>query len=416
VDDNEVNRLVMSKTLAMLGIEVAVTESGVHALQWLEARAVDRRRCDLVILDAQMPDMDGFEVAHRISMMPSCAGLPMVMLSSAGIKGDVQRSRDVGILGYISKPASRDELTQLMTRILGRGLHSSAEAPQNQAVTGKPATVSSTLHVLLVEDNAINQKLAVTLLERWGHKVTVADNGSIAVDLVAQNTYDVVLMDMMMPVMNGVDATKIIRENERKDAQIAQSRSLAQRRRLPIIAMTANAMEADRELCISAGMDDYLSKPIRSQELQEMLQKLALEQASTNAAAPTSATSATVAQAPSIPRRTSTFDYSAGLQAMDQEIFEIIAQVFIDNWPEDLQRMRTGLENGDCTPLLHSGHALKGTLAMFGAQPASELAARIEECAGRTEIEALPALMAALEVEVARLLPEIKKVLAAGPG
>ena len=386
VDDNEVNRRVLTKSLQNLGIEVACVESGPLALQWV---AQAERPCDLVLLDAQMPDMDGFEVARAIRQMPAGARLPMVMLSSAGIKGDAQRSREAGIDGYVSKPVSRDELTQLMARILGL----SRRAPESAQQLVEDDPTRHSLAVLLVEDNAINQKLAVTLLERWGHQVTVADNGSLALERIAEQTFDVVLMDMMMPVMNGIDATREIRRRESGE------------RRLPIIAMTANAMEADRERCIEAGMDDYISKPIRAQELQEMLQRLAVDGMAAGFQAHGSPAD-THARTGGV-----SFDYLAGLQAMDQEILEIIAQAFVDEWPHDLQKIRASLQAQDCKPVLHTSHALKGTLAMFGALPASAMAAQMEALAGAGDAVGTAELLAPLAVEVEKLLVEIGRVL-----
>ena len=389
VDDNEVNRVVLAKALQNFGIDVYLTDSGPQALQWLAEHGRDRVPCDLVLLDAQMPDMDGFEVAQRLVKLAHCGKLPMVMLSSAGIKGDVQRSRDVGIAGYVSKPVSREELVQLMARVLGMDL----QAPQNLVQQTVDASGERRLDVLLVEDNAINQKLAVTLLERWGHQVTVAGNGQVAVEKVSQHHYDVVLMDMMMPVMNGIDATREIRKGE------------APGRRLPIIAMTANAMESDRESCIEAGMDDYISKPIRAQELQEMLQRLALEAPSASAAT----RPAPLSEYPE--EHHYAFDYSVGIQAMDQEILDIIAQAFVDQWPDDVKKLRAGLSGSDLKSVLHTAHALKGTLAMFGARPASELAARIEALAAREDARTIDALLPGFCIEVERLLLELQRRL-----
>ena len=397
VDDNEVNRRVLSKTLEGMGIVATATESGAEALAWLAAREQDGRRCDLVLLDAQMPEMDGFDVAERIGRLPTCGTLPMVMLSSAGFKGDTQRAREVGIGGYVSKPVSRDELVQLMARVLGMdGTSHSAAAAQVRATA--PQQVHRSLRVLLVEDNNINQKLAVTLLERWGHVVTVADNGAVALERVAEQSFDVVLMDMMMPVMNGLDATRAIREGEAASSTPGVH--------VPIIAMTANAMEADRQRCMEAGMDDYLSKPIRAPELQALLQRLA----------PDSVPSVTALPLDELEQLSAAqdfrFDYAAGLRAMDQEILDIIASAFVEQWPHDWEKVMAGLGKSDCLPVLHTAHALKGTLAMFGAEPASELAARLEAMATATDVEGIRSLLPVFKSEVEKLLVDIRKHVA----
>jgi CheY-like chemotaxis protein/HPt (histidine-containing phosphotransfer) domain-containing protein len=241
-----------------------------------------------------------------------------------------------------------------------------------------------------VEDNAINQKLAITLLERWGHRVTVADNGQIAVDKVKTAQFDVVLMDMMMPVMDGLEATRCIRASETGP-------------RLPIIAMTANAMESDRERCIEAGMDDYISKPIKAQELQAKLQELGT--ATSRAAAISAPAPLQTTAAPG------NFDYARALQAADQEIVEIIAQAFVEQWPEDLQKIQESLAGGDLKSVLHTAHALKGTLSMFGARPASELAQRMEALAGAEDAMGITPLIAPLTTEVEKLRDVLQSVL-----
>jgi CheY-like chemotaxis protein/HPt (histidine-containing phosphotransfer) domain-containing protein len=331
--------------------------------------------------------MDGFELASQIQRLPGCANIPMVMLSSAGLKGDAQRSRDAGISGYVSKPVSREELMQVLARVL------ELEPQKQQALVTRHTAVEvpTGLDVLLVEDHAINQKLAVALLERWGHHVTVADNGQVALDLMVDKKFEVVLMDMMMPVMDGLEATRQIRALE------------AGAQHIHIIAMTANAMESDRQRCIDAGMDDYISKPIKAQELQDMLQRFL--DAQVRASMPgelivSMPTAVSVAHAP--------FDYAGGLASMDQEIREIISEVFVDQWPDDLGKLQSGLQSGDFKAVLHVAHALKGTLSMFGARPASELARRIESFAEQLDAPGINLLVQPLAEEVEQLLAAIQ--------
>ncbi|MBI2751214.1 MAG: response regulator [Burkholderiales bacterium] len=383
VDDNAVNRLVLTRMLEQEGARVDALASGPLALDWISHANLGTQPCDLVLLDAQMPDMDGFETAQRILQMPGCASLPLVILSSAGMKGDARRAGEACIAGYLSKPIARDELLQAVARAL------------NLQTTPPPALITShgmredqvLMNVLLVEDHAINQKLAITLLERWGHHVEVAENGQIALDMLERQQFDIILMDMQMPVMDGLEATRRIRAS-------------GAGRRTPIIAMTANAMEGDRERCLTAGMDDYISKPIKAQELQQMLQHLSspLSHFSLTRPAPLSLLTA----APS-----AAFDYAQAMSRVDQEVIAIIAQSFVDQWPLDLEKMRLGQARGDLKSVLHTAHALKGTLSMFGARPASELAYQIEQCAKRQEAACVPELLDKLVVEMDVLLPLI---------
>jgi hypothetical protein len=282
----------------------------------------------------------------------------------------------------MTKPAVRDELLQVLARVLNLQV-----AQQQALVTSHSVREGQVLmNVLLVEDYAINQKLAITLLERWGHHVEVAANGQIAVDMVAKQEFDVILMDMMMPVMDGLEATRRIRAMET-------------RRRTPIIAMTANAMESDRDSCLAAGMDDYISKPIKAQELQQMLQHFSSPQLHSQ---PTRPAPLSYALPP-----TSPFDYAAAIARVDQEVVAIIAQAFVDQWPDDLQKIRHAVGSGDLKAVLHVAHALKGTLSMFGAKPAVELATQMEQCASRRDAAGIAELVSPLEAELGRLIAVI---------
>jgi CheY-like chemotaxis protein/HPt (histidine-containing phosphotransfer) domain-containing protein len=373
---------VIASSLQAEGVTVQAVSSGVLALQWLQAESLAARPCDLIVLDALMPDMDGFELARRILSLPHCGSVPLVMLSSSGARSDAQRSRESGITAYLAKPVSRAELHMVLARVL----HLNLDVPPSFAEAGLSHDAPRAMDVLLVEDNAINQKLAIVLLERWGHRVTVAENGEVALDWVTKHTFDVVLMDMMMPVMDGLEATRRIRAMGTTAAKV------------PIVAMTANAMESDRERCLEAGMDDYISKPIKAQELLALLQNVGRGDIHSNAQVFAESAPASVADSDST--FDFAFDYAAGLLAMDQEILEIIGQAFLDQWPEDILKIRTGLAQGVQLPVLHTAHALKATMAMFGALPASQLAARIEALAGQGENSAIESLLAPFTAEV----------------
>jgi signal transduction histidine kinase/CheY-like chemotaxis protein len=253
VDDNPVNLLILSRAVASAGATATEAASGESALALLDAAPA----YDLIVLDASMPGLDGFDTARRILARPGGAAPPLVMLSSSGLRGDAQRCREIGFAAYLTKPIGRDDLLQALSRALDEH-----KEQQPQLVTRyliKDDQVP--LEVLLVEDNPTNQMVATKLLERWGHRVTVAENGLLGAEAVAGRRFDAVLMDMMMPVMDGLESTRRIRA-----AELASGAP-----RTPIIAMTANAMQGDRETCIEAGMDDYLAKPINSQELQRLV-------------------------------------------------------------------------------------------------------------------------------------------------
>ena len=382
VDDLEVNRAVISRSLEAEGVTVHAVSSGALALQWLQDEGHVDKPCDLIVLDALMPDMDGFELAQRILSLAHCGSIPLVMLSSSGARNDAQRSRDAGITAYLAKPVSRAELHLVLARVL----HLNLDVPASFAKVNVSQEAPRALDLLLVEDNAINQKLAIALLERWGHRVTVAENGEVALDRVSKHTFDAILMDMMMPVMDGLEATRRIRAMETSAA------------RVPIVAMTANAMESDRERCLEAGMDEYISKPIKAQELLALLQNLG--RSGTHEVTPALVESVPAQAVNNDFPQDFAFDYAAGLNGMDQEILEIIGQAFLDQWPDDIQKIRASLSQGDQLPTLHTAHALKATMAMFGADPASQLAARVEALAGQGDLAAVGKLLPSFTAEV----------------
>ena len=230
------------------------------------------------------------------------------------------------------------------------------------------AETQPTLDILLVEDHLINQMLATALLERWGHRVTVAGDGQKALDALAQHRFDMVFMDMMMPVMDGLEATQRIRAQEPSGAHV------------PIVAMTANAMPQDRARCLQAGMDDYISKPIELAELQRVL-ALCTPSLTYPGAFNKKRDLAGQSEALPLTQPAPDFDYDKAMAASDQEVIDIVADVFLAQWPLDMKKMTEALASGDISPILHIAHALKGTLGIFGVSPAVALAQELETLA-----------------------------------
>ena len=252
VDDNEVNRRILLAQLTRWRARPVAVESGAAALDALDAAATAGAPYALVLLDANMPDMDGFGVAERIKARPGLAGTTIMMLTSSGQYGNASRCRELGISSYLTKPV---EGVQLHASI-GRALEAHRlVTPVKRAPATSPAPragqAARPLHILLTEDNVINQRVAAGFLKARGHRITIANNGREAVDAIAGEHFDLVLMDVQMPEMGGVEATLEIRRRE-----------LGQGSHVRIIAMTAHAMNGDRERCLAAGMDGYLSKPI----------------------------------------------------------------------------------------------------------------------------------------------------------
>jgi CheY-like chemotaxis protein len=253
VDDNATNRLILSDTVASWGMHPTAVEDGRSALQLL-VHAASSEPFSLVLLDAMMPVIDGFTLARQIREHAALRDLPILMLSSAG-RVNPDRIAGLGIANYLLKPVKQSELLEAIQVALSL---SSNQQPISAEGT---SSHQSTLRVLLAEDNAINQRLAVRLLEREGHQVQVVATGTEVLARIQRERFDLVLMDVQMPEMDGLEATRRVRQREQTTGT-----------HLPIIAMTAHAMKGDRERCLEAGMDDYIAKPILLKDLLDAIE------------------------------------------------------------------------------------------------------------------------------------------------
>ena len=260
VDDNRTNRRILKGMLTRWGMLETSVEDGEEALAQLASAREQGAPFGLVLTDMHMPKMNGFTLIESIRKRPELATATIMMLTSAGHRGDAARCQELGVAAYLLKPIRQSELREAIARVLG-AREQEGEIPLITRFSVHDARdPSMSLRVLLAEDNAVNQMLAVRLLEKRGHRVTVAGNGRQALEALAKESFDLVFMDVQMPEMDGMEATQAIREKERNSG-------LHQ----PIIALTAHAMKGDREKCLAAGMDGYLTKPIRPQQLDEVL-------------------------------------------------------------------------------------------------------------------------------------------------
>ncbi len=261
VDDNELNRRILKRLLSGWGMLTTQVDSGRGALLALRQAKTAGEPFSILLTDSNMPEMDGFALVEQVKLDPDLAGATVLMLTSSGPYSDTARCRELAVAAYLTKPVGRSELRAAITR--GLGVQETGAAHQSGLVTRQSledGISTGLLHILLAEDNLLNQKLAVCLLEQAGHRVTIAANGRQAVDTLGEQGFDLVLMDVQMPEMDGFEATRIIRKREAGSGT-----------HMPIVAMTAYAMKGDRERCLNAGMDDYLSKPIRSAELLQVI-------------------------------------------------------------------------------------------------------------------------------------------------
>ncbi len=266
VDDNATNRKILSHQLSSWGMNHEEAQSGVRALELLRAAVASGEPYDLAVLDLMMPQMDGFELARAIKADADLAGVRLMLLTSCGQRGDGAIARKAGFAAYITKPVRQSQLFDCLNRVV------SAEAGSGAAPSDAPSRVltkhmlNETLMIsprliLLAEDNIVNQKVAVRQFQKLGYHADVVGNGREALEALERVPYDLVLMDCQMPELDGYEATAEIRRRE------------GEAKRTPIVAMTAHALEGDREKCIAAGMDDYVSKPVKSEELARVLQR-----------------------------------------------------------------------------------------------------------------------------------------------
>ena len=264
VDDNRTNRRILEGILTRWGMTPTSVEDGVTAIERLTTAQNQLQPYSLVLTDMHMPNMDGFSLIEQIRQIPQLSAATIMMLSSAGHRGDGARCTELGVAAYLLKPIRQSELREAITRALGARSQGNAVPLITRYSLQDSRDPASYLRVLVAEDNHVNQLLATRLLEKRGHRVVMTSNGKEALDALNKNSYDLVLMDVQMPEMDGLQATAAIRQNEAKRGDGV---------RLPVIAVTAHAMKGDEERCLAAGMDGYLAKPIGAQQLDDLLSK-----------------------------------------------------------------------------------------------------------------------------------------------
>ncbi len=272
VDYKRTNRRILEGMLKRWKMRSTSVEGGEEALVQLAAARLAGESYSLILTDMHMPKMDGFTLIERIRQRPELSAATIMMLTSAGHRGDAARCEELGVSAYLLKPIRQSELREAIARVLGAREHKGAIPLITRYSLQDARDPAAVLRLLLVEDNQVNKLLAVRLLEKRGHHVVVAGNGREALAALEKENFDLVLMDVQMPEMDGFEATAAIRDREKGTAN-----------RQPVVAMTAHAMKGDRERCLAAGMDGYLSKPIRPQELDNVLEQyVAIRQATAN--------------------------------------------------------------------------------------------------------------------------------------
>ncbi|MFI5177567.1 MAG: response regulator [Vicinamibacterales bacterium] len=381
VDDNPVNRRLLIEQLTRWQIQVVAVDGGRAAIEALQRAAEIGRPINLILLDANMPDLDGFAVAEAIQQRGELPGATVMMLTSSGQYGDQSRCRELGIAAYLHKPIRPLELRSAIDRALGAPAGGGGHGARSEHIADcAPAAVK----VLLVEDNAVNQRVATGLLARRGHEVTLAPDGRAALDLVARRSFDVVLMDLQMPVMSGLEATAAIRERERATGGHVR-----------IVAMTAHAMTGDRERCLAAGMDGYLSKPVDPRMLFAVVEQEPVD------AAPTA----------SAFTENTMFDEAelrARVAGDDQLMVEVI-RLFLDDCPARLADIEAAVARRNADEVRATAHALKGAAGNLAATGLFEAARVLERLGAESRVDAFDAGWRRLSTEAVNVMDALRR-------
>ena len=386
VDDHATNRRILEEILRSWQMLPDTASNAEEALDLLRRRYRAGMAYRLVLTDAHMPLNDGFVFAEWIKLDPDLRQTVIMMLTSSDRPEDRQRCEQLGIAAHLLKPIKHSELLDAIQLALGISL---PDDRQYRFVERPPQQLRS-LRVLLAEDSLVNQRLAVALLEEEGHTVTVANNGREAVAALATGPYDVALMDVQMPEMDGFEATAMIRAREQQTGA-----------HLPIIAMTAHALRGDRERCLAAGMDSYIAKPIRTHELFHALAVVASDAA---AGPPPTAGDACAREVINWPEILHTV-------RGDRSLLRVLVEAALEDVPRLLAAVREAVSGQNATRLQLSAHALKGSLRYFGESPAFEQACQLERLGGDGLLANAPAALQALEAGLAPILQELDAYL-----
>ena len=416
IDDNSTNRSILEHQMSSWGMTHNSVESGPLGLQLLREAAISRKPFDLVILDMHMPEMDGLEVAQKIKADPDISTVRLIMLTSVGLRGDAQLARLSGIVAYLTKPVRQIDLYNCLAAVMaGSTAQGGSKIITRYSLTEQKETLTG--HVLVVEDNLVNQQVAMGMLRKLGCQVDLAGNGREAVNAISGIPYDIVFMDCQMPVMDGYDATAEIRRLEQ------QSDS----RRMPVIALTAHALEGDREKCLTAGMDDYLSKPFKQEQMLNLLKRWLPDSDSNPGEAAKEAPQRSaltlvesgkklqVAQPDAVQAEQKAVLSRLALEnirSLSEGMLAKIIALYLQESPKQLQGLKVAISTDDVETVQHLAHSFKSSSANLGALDLAEFCKQLEMEARSKSLRKAPELLTCIEGEYA----EVKLALAAETG
>jgi two-component system sensor histidine kinase/response regulator len=386
VDDNATNRLVLSEQLASWGARHAEAESASQALDMLRTARTQGDPFRIAILDMQMPETDGESLGKSIKADPELGDTILVMMTSMGRRGDAKRLEAIGFAAYLTKPVKQSQLYDCLATVIGAAV-TGAGAPEVALVTRHTISEVRRLkaRILLVEDNLTNQQVALGILEKLGFRADAVGNGREAIKALETAAYDLVFMDVQMPVMDGFEATGAIRSRQ----------TAVPDPKIPIIAMTAHAVKGDRERCIEAGMDDYIPKPITPKAMAAALDKWLGQVKKQPTAVPEPAAGPT----PAAPVGPLVFDRQSFIGRLmgDLDLVREITAAFLEDIPEQIQKLKLYIGQGDVRAAEGQAHSIKGAAANVGGLAFSAAALAIETSARANSMKKVAGLLPELE-------------------
>ena len=415
VDDNESNRVILHHLVTGWGMVDDQAQDATSAIALIERQARNGVLYDVAIVDMVMPGKDGLQFAKEMKVHPVGSLVRLVILTSLIQRGHAELARQAGFVAYLTKPVRHDQLSNCLRTVLGLSGLVSEGKPAAVTIPSVPlitrhtlAEIESAPRILVAEDNIINQKLTVRMLEKLGYQSDVVENGQEALAAIARSAYAVVLMDCQMPLVDGFEATRLIRQREAavQDAAAADS---PETRHIAIVALTANAMSGDRERCLAAGMDDYLTKPVRKEDLRGVLNRwisVSLHpQAARAGGAEHNMDGADADALPAI------FDVAATLRNIgdDTDLLEELVELFLQRYQVMLEAIRAALANRDQVAVEQAAHALKGTASNLCASEVVSSAGQLEALGRLGTLVEGPMIYTQLEKAVLRLIQHLEK-------
>lgn len=399
IDDNQTNRMILKDVCRNWGFKPQTAASGLEGLDIMETATRSGDPIRLVLMDQQMPSLSGLDVAALISNRPQLSNVQVVLIASSLSQNEIHRVKEIGIKRYLSKPLKQAELLEVILELFELSLSpadsKALETQDSDPLSAPEAPQVDPMMIMLAEDNKVNQEVCLRRLERMGHDVLIVENGKQAIEAYEQAEFDLILMDVQMPIMDGLVATKEIRKIE-----------AAHGRYTPIIAMTARAMKQDEQLCLAAGMDAYMAKPFRTSKLTEILQKVAMAQGAPLA---TQSANAHKSRAPweHLTNITLT-ELLANLSPDDVEDIKAASEIFLERYNQDLEYLKKYFNDSAWDKLNHCAHNMKGTVSLFEAHRLHSIAGSIEQAALQQNRNLIADVLPLFEQEIQGLAAELR--------